>query len=74
MLSIESATNDLPFSSKKGKIVWFERIHTPNERYRCGLEFVSQESEDDPFKHWLQERVDRLSEAGDANILGNLAF
>ena len=39
VLSIESGAEILPFAAKKGKIMWFRRIHTPQERFQCGIHF-----------------------------------
>ena len=72
-LTIESGAETLPFASKKGKMMWFRRIHTPKERFQCGIQFDS-ESVDNKFKEWLEQKVNQLSEAGDAKILGNMAF
>jgi hypothetical protein len=72
VLSIESGSEDLPFGAKKGRIMWFRRIHTPQERFQCGIQFLA--NTDSSFQQWLEMKVNRLSEAGDATILGNLAF
>jgi len=73
VLSIESGLEDLPFESKKGKIMWFRRIHTPQERFQCGVQFI-KDQRDNEFQQWLEKKVNRLSEASDAKILNNLAF
>ena len=73
VLSVESGKDVLPFSAKKGKIVWFRRIHTPQERFQCGLQFLGDNTDID-FQKWLEMKVNRLSEAGDAKILSNLAL
>ena len=73
ILSIEPGVEDSPFAAKKGKIMWFRRIQTPQERFQCGIQFLADRS-DEAFKQWLEAKVNRISEAGDARILGNLAF
>ena len=35
-----------PFLNKKGKVVWFRRIHTPHYSYLCGLEFFKDQAFD----------------------------
>ena len=72
VLSIESGSEILPFAGKKGKIMWFRRIHTPQERLQCGIQFLA--NADDHFQEWLEMKMGRLSEAGDATILSNMAF
>jgi Tfp pilus assembly protein PilZ len=74
ILSIETGAGaeNLPFAGKKGKLMWFKRIHTPQERFQCGIQFLA--NTDNNFQQWLEMKVGRLSEAGDATILGNLAF
>ena len=73
ILSIGSEMENLPFIPKKGKIVWSRQIRAPKERLLCGVEFLNDNS-DNSFQEWYQEKVTRLSEAGNANILSNLAF
>ena len=73
VLSIQPVDDKLPFESKSGKIMWFKRIHTPQERYQCGIQFL-QDKKDDNFHQWLDGKVNELCEAGDAKILGNMAF
>ena len=73
VLSIESTAEILPFAAKKAKIVWFRRIHTPQERFQCGVVFWADKL-DNNFQKWLEMKVSQLSEAGNATILGNLAF
>ncbi|MDE2027648.1 MAG: PilZ domain-containing protein [Candidatus Omnitrophica bacterium] len=73
VLSIESGAEDLPFAAKKGKMVWFQRIRTPQDRFLCGIQFLS-EKPDNSLQQWLEMKISRLSEAGDAKILSNLAF
>ena len=73
VLSLESSDQALPFNNRKGKIVWFQRIHTPTERYRCGIQFLPDHT-DSGFQRWLDSKVGQLSEASDAKILGNLAY
>ena len=73
VLSIESGSEALPFGPKKGKIIWFRRIHTPQERFQCGVQFITDRLDKD-FQQWLDKKVNQLSQAADANILGNLAF
>lgn len=73
VLLIESGAEKLPFAGKKGKIVWFRRIHTPQERIQCGIQFLADKM-DNSFQQWLDMKVNQLSEAGDAKILGNFAF
>ena len=41
ILSFDSGEEILPFEAKKGRIVWFRQIHTPQERLQCGIEFIS---------------------------------
>ncbi len=71
ILCIESGTEALPFSAKKGTLVWFRHIHTPHERLQCGVEFLGGNKDND-LQQWLAQKVSRLSEAGDATILGNM--
>jgi len=77
ILSIESseslAAQDSPFVAKKGKIMWFRRIHTPQERYQCGIQFLEGQT-DKNFQQWLEMKVNRLSETANVNILGNLVI
>lgn len=73
VLSIESATENLPFAAKKGKLMWFRRIGTTQERYQCGLEFLPDKKDSD-FQEWFEKKVNQLSEAGDVKILANMAF
>jgi len=73
VLSIESGAETLPFAGKKGKLMWFRRIHTPQERFQCGIQFLS-DTRDTKFQQWFENKVNQLSEAGDAKILANLAF
>jgi len=72
-LSIEAGPVDLPFAAKKGKIVWFRRINTPQERLQCGIQF-SADKPDKDFQQWLEMKVNELSAASDVKILGNLAY
>ena len=73
IVSIGSGTDILPFAAKKGKIAWFRRIHTPQDRLQCGIQFLADEI-DFKFDEWLENKVTRLSDASNATILGNLAF
>ena len=73
VLSIESGADTLPFAAKKGKIMWFKRIYTPQERIQCGVEFLPDKT-DIAFQEWLAMKMDQLSQATDAKILGNLAL
>src|SRR5580698_7527037 len=45
VLSIESGAEVLPFAAKKGKIMWFRRIHTPQERFQCGVQFLTDKAD-----------------------------
>jgi hypothetical protein len=72
ILSIESATQDLPLVAKKGKVMWFRRIHTPQERYQCGVRFLEDKMDKD-FQQWFAMKVNRLTETANVNILGNFA-
>jgi len=72
ILYIDSAdTQELPFTAKKGKIMWFRRIHTPQERYQCGIRFL-EDKPDNRLEQWLAMRIDRLSQAADVNVLSRL--
>jgi hypothetical protein len=73
ILSIGSGDEGLPFSPKNGKIMWFRRIHTPQERLQCGVQFLPNDP-DNGFQQWLGKKIDQLGNAGDVNILGNLAY
>ncbi len=73
VLSIGSGAENLPFAPKNGKIMWFRRIHTPEERMQCGVQFLPDHL-DLEFQQWLEKKVNRLSGAEDANILGNMAY
>jgi Tfp pilus assembly protein PilZ len=75
VLSIEEpkGTELLPFSSKKGKVMWLRRISTPQERFQCGIKFLENYT-DQNFKQWLEMKIYRLSQAEGTNILNNLAF
>ena len=73
VLSIESGAETLPFSAKKGRLMWFRRIHTPKERFQCGIQFLPDRG-DNSFQQWIEKKVNSLSEASDSKILGNLAF
>jgi len=56
VLSIGSGAESLPFAPKNGKIMWFRRIHTPEERIQCGVQFLP----DDPdisFDQWLEIKM-----------------
>jgi hypothetical protein len=72
-LTVESTAENFPFASKKGKMVWFRRIQAPQECFQCGLQFLGNEADND-FIQRLEMKINRISEAGDANILGNMAF
>ena len=73
VLSIESGEGILPFAAKKGKVMWFRRIRAPHERLQCGIQFL-EDGADSNFQKWIEMKVNSLSEAGDAKILGNLAL
>lgn len=73
VLSIESGPEALPFAPKRGKLVWFRRISTPQERFQCGIKF-SSDMADARFAQWIENKITILSEAGDAKILGNMAY
>jgi len=73
VLIIESESEILPFTAKKGKLMWFRRINTPQERFQCGIEFL-KDKPDDNFEKWLSMKLEQLSQAGDASILGHLGF
>lgn len=73
VLIIEPETEEVPFESKKGKLMWFRRIHTPQERFQLGLQFV-EDQEDEKFHQWLEMKINQLGEASDTKILGNRAF
>jgi hypothetical protein len=73
VLSIASESENPPFAVKNGRLMWFRRIHTPQERYQCGIQFLT-DSSDNNFQEWLEKKVDRISEAENTNILGNLAY
>ena len=70
-MSIKSQVNDnSPFVEKKGKLMWFRRIHTPQERYQCGIQFLDQEG-DFKFRQWMEGQITQLSEASNVSILSN---
>lgn len=72
ILYIDSAdTEELPFAAKKGKIMWFRRIHTPQERYQCGIRFL-EDKPDNRLQQWLSTKIDRLSQATNVNVLSRL--
>ncbi len=73
ILTISSGVDKLPFAEKKGKVMWFRRIHAPQERFQCGVQFIADKLDND-FQQWLEKKVSKLCEAGDAKILVNLAF
>jgi hypothetical protein len=73
VVSIESGADTLPFAAKKGKIMWFRRIHAPHERFQCGVEFL-EDATDNNFQRWFEMKVSKISESADVKILGNLAF
>jgi len=73
VLSIGSGTESLPFSPKNGKIMWSRRIHTPEERLQCGIQFLPDDLDHD-FQHWLEKKVHQLSDAVDVKVLSNLAY
>lgn len=62
-----------PFSNKKGKVVWFRRIDTTRFKYQCGVEFLEDKSDGQDVKHWVDARINELSQTADANILNNYA-
>ncbi len=64
------AQDGLPFVEKKGKLMWFRRINTPQERYQCGIQFIDQDS-DLKFQQWMENQVTQLSEAANVSILSN---
>lgn len=73
VISVKLDSQDgLPFVEKKGKLMWFRRIHTPQERFQCGLQFLD-EGNDFKFKQWMDNQVTQLGEASNVNILGKLA-
>jgi len=72
ILFIDSAdSQELPFAAKKGKIMWFRRIHTPQERYQCGIRFLEDKT-DNSLQQWLSMKIEQLSQATDINVLGKL--
>ena len=73
VLSIESGADTLPFAPKKGRIMWFRRIQTPQERFQCGLQFMEEKTDKD-FQQWFEGKVSQLGETVDAKILDNFAF
>jgi Tfp pilus assembly protein PilZ len=73
VLSIDSGLETLPFASKKGKIIWFRRIYTPEERFQCGVQFLP-DATDNSLQQWIEKKVNQLSETTDVRILGNMAF
>ena len=73
VVSIESGAEKLPFAPKQGKIMWFRRIHTPQERLQCGVQFLPNDT-DIGFKQWLELKLKKLSDAEDVRILGNMAY
>jgi Tfp pilus assembly protein PilZ len=72
VLSIEASdAQELPFAPKKGKIMWLRRIHTPQERYQCGIRFLEDKG-DNSLQQWLSTKIEQLCQAGDVNVLGKL--
>jgi hypothetical protein len=47
------------------------RIHTPQERYQCGIRFL-EDKVDNSLQQWLSNKIEQLSQAGDVNVLGKL--
>jgi len=73
VLSIDSQEAGVPFADKKGALMWFRRIQTPQERFQCGIEFLNDKLDID-FQQWLLAKVNRLSEAENVSILGKNLF
>ena len=73
VLSIESGSQQLPFAPKKGKMMWFRRISTPQERFQCGIQFLPEKT-DTSFQQWLENKVKELGETGNATILEKFAL
>jgi hypothetical protein len=73
VLSIGPGTENLPFLPKKGKLMWFRRIYTPQERFQCGVQFLPEKIDKD-FRQWFEAKIKQLSETTNTNILSNLAF
>ena len=71
---VESKSEVLPFSSKRGRLMWFKHIFTPQERFQCGIQFLLSDKIDSHFQELLENKINQISEASDAKILGNLAF
>jgi len=71
VLSIESGSETLPFAPKKGKMMWFRRIHSPQERFQCGIQFLPGRSDLD-FQQWFDGKITQLSQTEDAKILNNM--
>jgi hypothetical protein len=64
------AGGEVPFSPKKGKIVWFRRIGESGERFHCGVEFLKDAGvTDKALNDWLEQKVAAISEAGNVSIL-----
>lgn len=72
-LTVESTAENFSFAPKQGKVMWFRRIQAPQECFQCGLQFLGNEADND-FNQRLEMKINRLSDAGDANILGHMAF
>ena len=65
---LKSQNADAPFEEKKGRLMWFKRISTPEDRFQCGIQFLDQGT-DLKYQQWIDERITQLSEATDVNIL-----
>jgi len=71
ILSIKPVSPSLSFAPKRGKIKWLKRIHTPKDRYQCGVEFLPDAMDRD-FQGWLNTKVEELGQIQNMNILSNL--
>ena len=52
-------------------MMWFRRIHSPQERFQCGIQFLPGRSDLD-FQQWFDGKITQLSQTEDAKILNNM--
>ena len=60
----------LGFGAKKGKVVWMRRLPEGRPGFQCGIEFMKNVF-DKPLQDWLEQRIESLAQATNANILNN---
>jgi hypothetical protein len=74
LLEIKGDGEDLPFGTKKGKVVWLRRMPEGRPGYQCGVEFDKKAPLDKPLYDWIDRKTQEISQAGSANILNHYIY